>query len=89
MDLVGAILRLTIWQLYCVILYHINILKLRTYELSYSVVHKFLLSSQLSSLCGALYQPSKLVGLVKTAFKIILNLGISHLRVIGAYHIYT
>ena len=55
------------WQLYCVNLYYINILKLRTYEWLLSVVPKYLLSLRLSSLYRALYKPSELVGLVKTS----------------------
>ena len=49
---------ISMWKLYCVNLYYINIFKLRTYELSYSVVHKILLRLR--------YKLSKLVGLVKT-----------------------
>ena len=70
MDLVDAFQQFTIWKLYSVNLYYINILKFRTYEWLYSVVHKYLLSSKLSLLYGALYKPSELVGLVKTTLTV-------------------
>ena len=40
MDLVGAFQILLIWQLYRVSLHSIDILKLKTYECLYSVIHK-------------------------------------------------
>ena len=52
---------------------------------------KYVLTSQLLSLYCALYKPSEMMGLVetKTAFKSILNIGLSFLRVLGAYNIYS
>ena len=70
MDLVGALQRLPIWKLCRVNLYYIDILKLRTYELSYSVLHKYLLILRLSLHYGALLYPYKLVVLVETALTI-------------------
>ena len=65
MDLVGVLHQFPIWELYHVERYYIDIFKHKTTERFSSVVHKSLLSSQLSSLYGALYKPSDMVDLVK------------------------
>ena len=86
---VGAFQKLTIWKLYRVNFYYIDILKLRTYEWLYSYVQKHLLILRLSLLYCALYKPSELVVWVKTDFNSMLNLGLSFIRVVGAYKIHT
>ena len=48
-----------------------------------------LLIPRSSLLYCALYKPSELVGLTTTTFNNILNLGLSFLRVVGTYKIYT
>ena len=50
---------------------------------------KYLLSLRSSSLSGELYKPSELVRLGENLFNIMLILGLSFQRVVGAYKIYT
>ena len=89
MDLVRYLHIFTICKLYHVNLYCIDILKLRNYELTYSVFFKYLLSLKLSSPKCELYKPSELVGSLKNVFNSMLNLGLSFLRVVGDHKIYT
>ena len=65
MDLVEDFQILSIYKLYRVNLYYIDILKLRPYEILYSVIQHPLIMLLFASLFVLLYRPSELVGLVK------------------------
>ena len=70
MDFVGVFQRLIAMQLYRVILYYIDVLNLELMSDNTQLYRKSILSSRLSLLCCALYKPSELVGLMKTALPV-------------------
>ena len=85
MYLVGNLQLFPTRKIYCMNLYFIDILKLRTHDWLYLVRQKYLSSLWSSSLYCALFKNSNLVGLVKTDFnKYMLNLGLSYQFVQGS-----
>ena len=60
-----------------------------TYELTYLVLKTVLLSLRPSLLYFALYKNSEILDLVKNDFDSLINLGLSFVRVVGTYNIYT
>ena len=87
MYLVGALQIFSGWQLYRVKLSYIDILKIRTYELTYSVLKKLLIYTKFVTVIDLLCVIQTLLdsGFIENSLNIMLNLGLSFLHIVVAY----